>query len=194
MPILSKPKHEEFAQLVARGESAGQAYVSAYGPAKGADQSACRLLKNAKIRGRIGELQAEISANLLNASIRERNFRLQQLQNRHDSLMVVIRERAAVLGKLNIHGADMQPPQREDGTRNEPSLCLPAPGAGTGLVCLDWRGKDAVRAVWKVDTGLLAELRAIEHQAAEELGELPGDEAGGKQDVVVNVTFVSPKP
>lgn len=181
MALLSKPKHEMFAQLVARGDTRGKAYVSAYGATKGADQSALRLLKNAQISARIAELRLAISSKMLSASIRERNFRLQQLQNRHDSLMQVIKERGEVLGKLNFEG--------DAAGKDE----TPAPGAGTGLVCLDWRGKDAVRAVWKVDTGLLAELRALEEQAARELGELnpaPNSSSGGSA-VQVNVTFVS---
>lgn len=192
MGLLPKAKHEQFAQLVARGESAGQAYVSAYGAAKGADQSACRLLKNAQIRSRIGELQAEISSNMLNASIRERNFRLQALQNRWDLLSRVIRERAETYGQMSSDGA---PAAEGDGQGAEPKTeWTRAPGAGTGLLCLDYRGKDAVQAVWKVDTGLLAEMRAIEEQAARELGELnpePGGGGRGGPPVQVNVTFVS---
>ena len=199
MPLLTKPKHEHFAQLIAGGHTAGQAYVAAYGEAKGAAQSAFRLLKNAQIQGRIAELRGEISEKLLSTSIREKAFRLDALQRRWESLMQVIQERGQVLGKLNLDGypikATDDKPEGEDAETDEISS-LPAPGAVTGLVCLDWRGKDALRAVWKVDTGLLAELRAIEEQAARELGELNPPPGGGGLNaapVQVNVTFVSSK-
>ena len=168
MGILSKPKQEHFAQLCAKGEKRGQAYVTAFGPSKGADQSACRLLKNAKISTRIAELSAQISDKLLNVSIKERNFRLEQMQARHELLRRIITERAA-----------------------DPSMAE-VPGGSSGLICRDWRGKDAVMPVYKVDTGLLSEIRAIEEQAAREVGELQA--AGtGNTAVQVNVTFVSPQ-
>ena len=43
------------------------------------------------------------------------------------------------------------------------------PGGTTGLLCRDLRCKDT--PVYKVDTGLLAELRAHEQQAAQELSQ-----------------------
>src|ERR1017187_5622963 len=45
------------------------------------------------------------------------------------------------------------------------------PGGTTGLLVKDYKGKDADTLVYKVDTGLLAELRNHEKQAAEELGQ-----------------------
>jgi hypothetical protein len=45
------------------------------------------------------------------------------------------------------------------------------PGGTTGLLVKDYKGKDADQPVYKVDTRLLAELRAHEKQAAEELGQ-----------------------
>ena len=43
------------------------------------------------------------------------------------------------------------------------------PGGTTGLLCRDLKCKDT--PVYKVDTGLLAELRAHEQQAAQELSQ-----------------------
>ena len=48
------------------------------------------------------------------------------------------------------------------------------PGGATGLLCKDYKGKDADQLVTKIDTGVLAmsaELRALERQAAEELAQ-----------------------
>ena len=43
MPLLTNSKHEQFAQLVAKGASATKAYVSAGYSKAGADASASRL-------------------------------------------------------------------------------------------------------------------------------------------------------
>src|SRR5450759_3596687 len=45
------------------------------------------------------------------------------------------------------------------------------PGGTTGLLVKDYKGKEADQLVYKVDTGLLGELRGHERQAAEELGQ-----------------------
>src|ERR1043166_5379830 len=204
MAVLTKPAHEQFAQLVVSGKPASQAYIQVYGEAKGADQSASRLLRNAKVAARISELSALVSSELLNATIRDRNFRLDQLQKRHELLMRVVAERAQVLGGLNINGFPLALPTGAEGgsaarapaENDDGSSSTPAPGASTGLVCLDWRGKNAERAVWKVDTGLLSELRAIELQAARELGQLnlqDGDTGTAiNVPVQVNVIFGTP--
>jgi hypothetical protein len=44
-------------------------------------------------------------------------------------------------------------------------------GGKTGLLCRDVKGKDASQEIFKVDIGLLAELRQHEKQAAQELGQ-----------------------
>jgi hypothetical protein len=52
-------------------------------------------------------------------------------------------------------------------------LCQGDCGA-TGLLCKDYKGKEAARLVTRIDTGVMAlsaELRAIERQAAEELAQ-----------------------
>jgi hypothetical protein len=43
------------------------------------------------------------------------------------------------------------------------------PGGTTGLLVKDYKGKEADQLVYKVDTGLLGELRGHERQAAAEL-------------------------
>jgi hypothetical protein len=58
-------------------------------------------------------------------------------------------------------------------------------GGGTGLLVRDYKGKNADRAVYKVDTGLLDELRQHERQAAEELGQLQTKGTGDNRTVVV---------
>lgn len=51
-------RQEKFAQIYASGTKATEAYVAAYGPVKGAEVSASRLLSTAKISGRVKALQA----------------------------------------------------------------------------------------------------------------------------------------
>lgn len=191
MGVLTKSKHERFAQLVARGETAGAAYISVYGEAKGAGQSASRLLKNAKVAARIAELRREISSELLAGSILARSARLKALEERHALLTQVVAERAKMYSRTSADGRLFHE------SEELPEKFLTAPGASTGTLCLDWRGKNAEQAVWKVDTGLLSELRAIEQQIARERGEWgtgaeDGAGAGGVTvPVQVNVNFVS---
>lgn len=55
MPILDNPRHEKFAQNLAKGMAAGEAYVGA--GYKHSPASATRLSKQVKIQERIRELQ-----------------------------------------------------------------------------------------------------------------------------------------
>lgn len=57
MPLLTNPKHERFAQELAKGLSASAAYVAA-GYAK-SDSNASRLSSNEKVRTRVQELLQE---------------------------------------------------------------------------------------------------------------------------------------
>jgi phage terminase small subunit len=58
--VLRNSKHEHFAHLVAKGEKAGPAYVAAGYSKQGADQSAARLLRDAKVCSRIAQLREAI--------------------------------------------------------------------------------------------------------------------------------------
>ena len=145
MSVLTNSKHEHFAQAVAKGVSATKAYVAAGYSAKGAAQSAARMLTNADICSRLAELQLTLAAGVIALEISSRNARVQALQDRWDRLRRVITERAAA-------------PEFAD-----------VPGGSTGLLCVTYVGKDADRPVYRVDTAILAELRSHERQAAEEL-------------------------
>ena len=147
MAVLDNSKHEHFAQLVAKGVSATKASTSAGYSDKGAKQSAARLLTNADLCARIRELQETLSAGTIALEISSRNARVQALQHRWDRMRRVIDERAASPDFAEV------------------------PGRTTGLLVKDYKGKAADTLVYKVDTGLLAELRNHEKQAAEELGQ-----------------------
>ena len=154
MPVLQNSKHEQFAVNVSKGLSATRAYTSVYGETEGARQSASRLLRNAQVSARVAELTTELSADLVAAEISDRNARIQALQERWTRL------RANLDKVLEERGAEM---------------AGVVPGGSTGLLMRDYKGgKDASTPVYRLDPGvvaLLAELRAHEKQAAEELGQ-----------------------
>ena len=91
--------------------------------------------------------------------ISSRDARLQALQDRWDRLRRLIDARAVEMADV--------------------------PGGNTGLLVRDYKGKNAALPVYKVDTALLAELRAHERQAAEELGQWNEDKPVSKQVIVV---------
>jgi len=115
-----------------------------YGPAH---QFETECDGGAVVCSRIRELQETLSAGTIALEISSRNARVQTLQNRWDKMRRVIDERAASPDFADV------------------------PGGTTGLLCKDYKGKVADTVVYKVDTGLLAELRGHERQAAEELGQ-----------------------
>jgi phage terminase small subunit len=59
MPVLSNPRHEKFAQLVASGLSALQAYTNAGYRQRSAKGNATRFKENDGIARRIAEIQTE---------------------------------------------------------------------------------------------------------------------------------------
>ena len=164
MPVLSNSKHEQFALTIAKGVGLAEAYISAGYSECGAKQSAARLLRNANIRSRVAQIRAELSASTIALEISSRNARVRALQDRWDRIRQMIEERAA-----------------------SPDFAK-VPGGTTGLLCRDLRCKDT--PVYKVDTGLLAELRAHEQQAAQELSQWQTRSAS-EEPKVIDVTPVS---
>jgi phage terminase small subunit len=64
---MLKPRHEKFAQGIAKGKTATKAYIDAGFSKNGADGAACKLQGNARIAARIKELQQK-SVNALDFS------------------------------------------------------------------------------------------------------------------------------
>jgi hypothetical protein len=152
MPLLKNQRHELFAQQIAKGLSATQAYVKAGYSEQGAAQSADRLLRNADLKARIAEIQAELYAATKRALITERESRIRAYQDRWERMTRVITERAA-----------------------DPKM-KGVPGGTTGLLCHTFKMVGSGPAAmlvdeYEVDTGLLREARAHEEQAAKELGQ-----------------------
>ena len=99
---------------------------------------------------RIREIQGTVSAGTIALEISSRNARVLALQKRWDRL------RDALGRLLDERGADT----------------VEIPGGATGILCRDFKGKEADQLVTTIDSGVIAmaaELRAHERQAAEEL-------------------------
>jgi phage terminase small subunit len=80
MPVLKNPKHERFAQELAKGETAASAYLKAGYEAdhKSAETAGPRLFRNVQVQGRVQELQERGAkrAEVTVASITERLIRI----------------------------------------------------------------------------------------------------------------------
>jgi hypothetical protein len=81
-----KFRHEQFAQRFVKTGNPTKSYTSVYGEAKGAAQSASRLLTHANISARIYELQVAIANGVVELAISKRNARITALQHRWDRL------------------------------------------------------------------------------------------------------------
>jgi hypothetical protein len=152
MPVLANSKHERFAQALAKGLSATKAYISAGYSKAGAKQNAARLLTNADLCARIKELQEALAAGTIALEISRRNCRIQSYQRNW------VRLQRALDLLLDARGEELKD----------------IPGGASGLLYRDYKGKGADRPVYKVDpaiTELVAELRALGRQAAEDLGQ-----------------------
>jgi hypothetical protein len=148
MPVVSNNRHELFAQGLARGQKATRAYVAAGYAEKSARQSATRLGRNPQIRARVEELKTEMAAGVIAVEISHRNARMQVQQDLVDGLLRVIEARA------------------------KDSTLATVPGGSTGLLICEYKGKNGEVPVYRVDTALVAELRALLRQAAEEQGQV----------------------
>lgn len=152
---IPNPRHERFAQEYARHGNAKQAYITAgykAGTPNAAEVGGSKLVRNAQVRARIRYLQERMAAGVVRAEIRDRNARVEALQDRWDRMKRVIAERA-------------EDPRMQD-----------VPGGTTGLLVERCKkignGEDAeLVSEYEVDTGLLKEMRAHEEQAAKELGQ-----------------------
>jgi hypothetical protein len=90
--------------------------------------------------------QATREAILAAPVLSVRANRIAALEDRHRRLQMIVDERGA-------------------------EMAGETPGGASGLLCRDYKGKNADTAVYKVDTGLLSEFREHEKQVAVELGQ-----------------------
>jgi phage terminase small subunit len=79
MPVLPNPRHEAFAQALAKGKTADEAYAQAgYSPNRG---NATRLKANENIRKRVSELQGRVAEQAAWSAAE----RMKSLQAIHDA-------------------------------------------------------------------------------------------------------------
>jgi phage terminase small subunit len=86
MPVLSNHRHEQFAQSLAGGLTATEAYVAAGYEKSGARQNVSRLLRRPDIMARVQELQSSMAAGVIRPEIRQLDARMQALQDRFNQL------------------------------------------------------------------------------------------------------------
>jgi len=130
--------------------NATKAYVSAGYSDNSRRGGAARLYAKATVCARIRELQETLCAGTITLEITSRNAHITALQKSWDILTAVL---DLILQQRAADMADV-------------------PGGASGLLVRDYKGKHADRLVTRIDPGviaLLAELRAHERQAAEEL-------------------------
>jgi hypothetical protein len=178
MPVLDNPRWELYAQAVARGVSRRQAYTEAYGRS-GTTQAVSALGCKPLVKHRVKEIQAEAASVSADVALARKEYRLQNMQRRHDLLMQVIKDRAT---DMEFCEACRRPREFHSAVRDvhpEP-MCrqfVQIPGGTTGLVIRKLKREGFEYAV---DIPVLAELRELERRAAEETGDAvtQGDTAG----------------
>jgi phage terminase small subunit len=104
MPELRNPKHEKFAQNIARGLSPTEAYISAGYSRKSAHSSAFRLQQNATIMQRLQGLRTLVTSAYVELAITERDQRLLALQDRWDALRQAAIETGQEQENVNLTG------------------------------------------------------------------------------------------
>jgi phage terminase small subunit len=87
MPALSNPRQEQFAQLVASGTTATEAYTSVGYAKVGASSSAARLLRNAPIQTRVAELKQAVSQATVTRAAVDRAYVLAGLKENFERAM-----------------------------------------------------------------------------------------------------------
>jgi phage terminase small subunit len=159
MPVLKNPKHELFAQALAKGMSQVDAYESAgYEPDM---PNACRLTRNDKVKARVRELQNRVAARTeetvegLTAELRELAEKANQtLYALGAPGMQVVRAAIMDIAKLNGLIIDRTINERKDTvdlTRAElMDLIRQRRGLGSGDARSDGRGREPDR-VYRMD-------------------------------------------
>lgn len=149
---LGNGKHEAFAQLVVTGLSFTEAAVRAGFAPSSAHNMGSRTAKLPAVRARIQELRAQRGHKTTFAGVRDPNARVTAMESRWMLLRQIIDERA-----------------------KDPDMAH-VPGGTTGLLVMTVKqigNKENFQVVreYRVDRELLAEMRELERQCAEDLGQ-----------------------
>ena len=121
MPVLGNPKHERFAQLLAKGETATEAYTQAgYAPNDG---NAARLKGNERIVARVAEIQerAAIRTEISVASITERLLAIATKAEGKDEAPMLSVARASLMDAAKLNGLVVER-QAHGGDPNAPPM------------------------------------------------------------------------
>lgn len=182
MPVLKNPQHEKFIKGLISGLSATQAAISAGYSANGAAVCANRLLRRYEVSARLNELRNAVDAAFVVAEHQEKE------EDAKRTVDAVIATREARLG----HYAEIvKKGLTVLGERAADPTMANVPGGQTGLLVRSWitvhitetvkvigdDGKERFISVpkvkempeYRVDTGLLRELREYDKQASVEL-------------------------
>jgi uncharacterized protein YeaC (DUF1315 family) len=143
--VLDNTRHELFAQSVATGTSATEAYTSAGYSEEGAAASASRLLTDPKVAARVAELRTSIAEGVVDVDIRQCAARVEILETNVNCMMSLIEARGVEYASH--------------------------PGGDTGMLVKDYRGKNAEQEIWKLDASLVTQINATLKQAAIEQGQ-----------------------
>jgi phage terminase small subunit len=104
MPALSNPKHERFAQALAKGMTQAEAYADAgYKPS---EPNASRLTSNDKVQARLAELQerAATRAEITVASITERLLAIATKAEKSGDAPMLQAARASLMDAAKLNG------------------------------------------------------------------------------------------
>lgn len=104
MPILPNPKHEKFAQALAKGKTADEAYVEAgFKPNRG---NASRLKANESIAARVAELQGKAAERTIitTASITERLLKIATKAEASTEAPMLSVARASLMDAAKLNG------------------------------------------------------------------------------------------
>lgn len=108
MAVLANPKHERFAQAIAKGKSQADAYVEAGYKAIPitAKVNGCKLLTNANIKARVKELQehAAEKTEITIASLSQELMRVAQKAERIDEPSGLSVWRLAIMDLAKLNG------------------------------------------------------------------------------------------
>lgn len=101
MPVLSNPKHEAFAQELAKGKSQAEAYQTAgYKPS---EPHASRLASNGKVVDRVAELLTKAAERTL-VTVESLTQELEDIRVAAKGLGQNSAAVSAVMGKAKLHG------------------------------------------------------------------------------------------
>lgn len=138
-------------------------------------------------KAEIERLCAEAAERIMARGIARKEKRIEAANERHQLMNQVIRSRAKVNRHRNVNGLSDE---------DEPMdlLGYTAAGADTGLMVHTVTYlKEGRREEWAIDTGLLKELRELEKQAAQEMGQwVTRSETTGKDGDPIRIELSRP--